>query len=177
MPDEDLPARFAAGDDRALRDAYDEFGAIVFSYCARSLAARADAEDATQQTFVAAWQGRARFEPDRGSLAGWLLGIARHKVADVVRASVRRDDLVGRQSAVLTDDATGASDAVLDRLVVARALHALPDEQRRVIELAFFDDLTHTQIAQVLELPLGTVKSHVRRGLLRLRSGLQEVDR
>jgi len=184
---DDVAARFAAGDERALREAYDAHGALVFAYCSRNLASRADAEDATQQVFVAAWQGRRGFDAGKGSLPGWLLGIARHKVADVVRASGRRDALVERQAGAVgvgvvggaaggTAGAVGdAPDAVLDRLVVARALAELPDEQRRALELAFYDDLTHTQIAQVLGLPLGTVKSHIRRGLGRLRASLEEV--
>jgi len=182
---DDVAARFAAGDESALREAYDAHGALVFAFCSRNLASRADAEDATQQVFVAAWQGRDRFDAEKGSLPGWLLGIARHKVSDVVRASGRRDALVERQASAVGTGAAGATagavgdspDAVLDRLVVAHALAALPDEQRRTLELAFYDDLTHTQIAQVLGLPLGTVKSHIRRGLGRLRASIEEVGR
>ena len=182
---DDVAARFAAGDESALREAYDAHGALVFAFCSRNLASRADAEDATQQVFVAAWQGRDRFDAEKGSLPGWLLGIARHKVSDVVRASGRRDALVERQASAVGTGAPGAPagavgdtpDKVLDRLVVARALAELPDEQRRTLELAFYDDLTHTQIAQVLGLPLGTVKSHIRRGLGRLRASLEEVGR
>jgi len=186
---DDVAARFAAGDESALREAYDAHGALVFAFCSRNLASRADAEDATQQVFVAAWQGRDRFDAGKGSLPGWLLGIARHKVADVVRASGRRDVLVERQANAVGAGAAGtmgvsgptagavgdSPDTVLDRLVVGRALAALPAEQRRTLELAFYDDLTHTQIAQVLGLPLGTVKSHIRRGLGRLRASLEEV--
>jgi RNA polymerase sigma factor (sigma-70 family) len=186
---DDVAARFAAGDESALREAYDAHGALVFAFCSRNLASRADAEDASQQVFVAAWQGRDRFDAEKGSLPGWLLGIARHKVSDVVRASGRRDALVERQASAVGTGAVGATagavgdspdttvDAVLDRLVVARALAELADEQRRTLELAFYDDLTHTQIAQVLGLPLGTVKSHIRRGLGRLRASLEEVGR
>jgi RNA polymerase sigma factor (sigma-70 family) len=181
---DDVAARFAAGDERALREAYDAHGALVFAYCTRNLPSRADAEDAMQQVFVAAWQGRDRFDATKGSLPGWLLGIARHKVADQARAAGRRLDLVERQAAVtVAGDVPGAGapatapEVVLDRLVVANALAGLPDEQRRTLELAFYDDLTHTQIAQMLGLPLGTVKSHIRRGLGRLRASLEEVDR
>jgi RNA polymerase sigma-70 factor (ECF subfamily) len=173
---DDVATRFASGDEQALREAYDAHGALVFAFCSRNLASRADAEDATQQVFVAAWQGRDRFDAERGSLPGWLLGIARHKVADAVRARGRRNDLATREAAkVEIATPPNAPEIVLDRLVVAHALAELPDEQRRALELAFFDDLTHTQVAQVLDLPLGTVKSHIRRGLGRLRARLEEV--
>jgi RNA polymerase sigma-70 factor (ECF subfamily) len=172
---DDLGLRFADGDESALRRAYDEHGALIFAYCRRSLAAASDAEDVTQHTFVEAWRAREGFDPERGSLAGWLLGIARHKVLDHVRSSERRARVVARvetQSAVTAPPAK--PDAVLDRLVVADALARLPAEQRRALELAFFDDLTHPEIAQTMALPLGTVKSHIRRGLARLRSRLEE---
>ncbi|MFN8026950.1 MAG: RNA polymerase sigma factor [Acidimicrobiia bacterium] len=181
---DDVAARFAAGDERALREAYDAHGSLVFAFCSRNLPSRADAEDAMQQVFVAAWQGRERFDAEKGSLPGWLLGIARHKVADQARAAGRRNDLVEKQAAAVAvaEPVAGAPgpdgpEVVLDRLVVANAMAGLPDEQRRTLELAFYDDLTHTQIAQMLGLPLGTVKSHIRRGLGRLRASLEEVAR
>ncbi len=173
---DDLASRFAAGDERALRAAYDEFGALVFGYCKRTLASASDAEDATQQTFVDAWRGREKFDPGRGSLAGWLLGIARHKVFDQLRSGERRASLVARaEPAAAAPAESPQPDIVLDQMVVADALGRLPDVQRRVLELAFYEDLTHVQISEALALPLGTVKSHIRRGLTSLRMHLEEV--
>ena len=173
---------FRAGDERALREAYDRFGPAVFHLAVRSLASTADAEDVTQATFVAAWVGREGFDAARGSLLGWLLGIARRKVVDQIRASAREDritDSVRRVAGGPREVALTAGpdqpEGVVDRLVVADEMARLPGDQRRVLELAFYDDLTHPQIAALTGLPLGTVKSHLRRGMARLRSRW-EVD-
>jgi RNA polymerase sigma-70 factor (ECF subfamily) len=172
---DDLGPRFADGDESALRRAYEEHGPLIFAFCRRSLAAVSDAEDVTQHTFVEAWRSRERFDPERGSLAGWLLGIARHKVLDHTRSSERRARVATRvETQIAVAEPPAKPDAVLDRLVVADALARLPTEQRRALELAFFDDLTHPEIARTMKMPLGTVKSHIRRGLARLRTRLEE---
>jgi RNA polymerase sigma-70 factor (ECF subfamily) len=175
-PDGALAEAFRGGDPTALRQVYDRFGSAVFHLALRGLNSGADAEDVTQTTFVAAWQGRETFDPDRGSLLGWLLAIARRKVIDRLRAAAREhrvaDAVRALPEPVVTDV---APDRVLDRLVMADELARLPAEQRRVLELAFYDDLTHEQIAALTTLPLGTVKSHLRRGMARLRQRL-EVD-
>lgn len=172
-----LGERFRAGDETVLREVYDRYGGLVYRLGMSCLSSHHDAEDVTQATFVAAWRGRATFDPDRGTLAGWLLGIARRQVVDRVR-SLRRDH--GITAAAAQRGGSGYSEVpdparVVDRLVVLDELRQLTDEQRRVVELAFFDDLTHVQIAGVTGLPLGTVKSHLRRGLARLRTRW-EVD-
>jgi RNA polymerase sigma factor (sigma-70 family) len=175
-PDGTLAEAFRGGDPVALRQVYDRFGRAVFHLAVRSLGSGADAEDITQTTFVAAWQGRETFDPDRGSLLGWLLAIARRKVIDRLRAAAREHRLAETVRALPEPVvAEAGADRVVDRLVVADELARLPAEQRRVLELAFYDDLTHQQIAAVTGLPLGTVKSHLRRGMARLRQRL-EVD-
>jgi len=173
-PDEDVSAAFSAGHPDALRLVYERFGALVYNLALRSLRANADAEDVTQQVFVAAWRGRDTFDPARGSLGGWLVTITRNKIADFLRAR-QRESRVLLQVAGGTAVAAPAvpSDQVVDRLVLADELAQLPESQRLVMSLAFYSDLTHEQIADVLRLPLGTVKSHIRRGLSRLRSRLE----
>jgi RNA polymerase sigma-70 factor (ECF subfamily) len=175
-PDHALAEAFRGGDPVALRQMYDRFGSAVFHLALRTVGSGADAEDITQTTFVAAWQGRETFDPDRGSLLGWLMAIARRKVVDRLRA-VARENRIEDAVRALPDapDPDVAPDRVVDRLVIADELAQLPTEQRRVLELAFYDDLTHPQIAAVTALPLGTVKSHIRRGMARLRQRL-EVD-
>jgi RNA polymerase sigma factor (sigma-70 family) len=172
-----LAERFRTGDDTALREMYDRYGGLVHSIGLACLPGRHDAEDLIQATFVAAWRGRQTYHPERGSLAGWLLGIARRQAIDRLRA-LRREhtaaDAVYRQVPTAYSDELTA-ERVVERIVVLDELSRLSDEQRRVVELAFFDDLTHVQIAGVTGLPLGTVKSHLRRGLARLRTRW-EVD-
>ena len=169
----ELDARFAAGDTAALREAYDQHGSTVYGIALRGLGAHHDAEDVAQQVFVRAWRGRATFDPERGELGGWLVGITRRQVADRLAARFREHtvhDRVGQAGGV-PPAALAPDQAVVDAMVVAAEMNQLPPRVRTVLQLAFFDDLTHQQIAAVTGLPLGTVKSHVRRGMDRLRRG------
>ncbi|WFE34111.1 sigma-70 family RNA polymerase sigma factor [Micromonospora sp. WMMD975] len=168
--EDDLATRFRDGDEAALREAYDRYGRAVLHLATTTLANRSDAEDVTQATFVAAWLGRETFDPAKGSLVGWLLGIGRRKVVDRIRAAARENRVVETVKQLPEPVNTGPDpDTVVDRLVVADELARLPDEQRRMLELAFYDDLTHQQIATVTGVPLGTVKSHIRRGMQSLK--------
>jgi RNA polymerase sigma-70 factor (ECF subfamily) len=170
-----LGRAFAAGDEAALRQAYDRWGGLVHAFCLRSLASRSDAEEVTAQVFVAAWRGRAGYDPARGSLAGWLLGIARRQVADAHAAAARERALLEALEQARPVDPDPTPDELVDRLLVADALTALRPEQRRAVGLAFYDGLTHEQVASTMGLPLGTAKTHIRRGLAALRRRL-EVD-
>ncbi|MBL7253525.1 RNA polymerase sigma factor [Paractinoplanes lichenicola] len=168
--DDELAERLRAGDEKALRVAYERHGSAVLYLAQRVVGNRADAEDITQVTFVAAWSGRDGFDPQRGTMLAWLLGIARRKAVDRLR-SVARDQRATEtvQAQQTAPPAEETPERIVDRLVVADELGRLPEEQRRTLELAFFDDLTHPQIATVTGLPLGTVKSHIRRGMANLR--------
>jgi RNA polymerase sigma factor (sigma-70 family) len=154
-----------------LREAFDRYGRVVAHLAVSMLANEPDAEDVTQLVFVAAWQGRDTFDPDRGSLLGWLLGIARRKVVDQLRERGRHDRSAEAVRRHLPASTAGEEEAdeVAERLVVADEMARLSDDQRRVLSLAFYDDLSDQQIAAITRLPLGTVKSHLRRGLARLR--------
>jgi RNA polymerase sigma-70 factor (ECF subfamily) len=165
-----LDDRFAAGDPAALREAYDRHGGTVYGIALRCVGAHHDAEDITQQVFVRAWRGRTTFDPRRGELGGWLVGITRRQVADRLSARFRERDVTDRAGRVAgTAAPSPVPDQVVDAMVVADEMNQLPPRMRTVLELAFFDDLTHQQIAALTGLPLGTVKSHLRRGLERLR--------
>jgi RNA polymerase sigma factor (sigma-70 family) len=172
--DEDVSVAFSQGHPDALALVYGRFGPLVYSIALRSLRAKSDAEDVTQQAFVAAWRNRASFDPKRGTLGGWLVTITRNKVADALRERQRESRVLLQVAGGATVKAPEApADQVVDRIVLADELAQLPESQRLVMVLSFYSDLTHEQISQVLGLPLGTVKSHIRRGLLRLRSRLE----
>lgn len=170
----ELSAAFRGGDEAALRQVYERWSGLVNAYCVRSLPTRADAEEACAQVFVAAWRGRQTFDADRGSIGGWLLGIARREVAGRLRQAARERELREQLVGALPAPAP-SPDQLVERLLVADELSRLAPQQRRAVGLAFFDDLTHEQVAGVMGLPLGTVKSHIRRGLAALRTRL-EVD-
>lgn len=178
--DVELGRRFAAGEEQALTCAYERWAGQVHGMAVRAFGSGPDAEDVTQQVFVAAWTGRARFRPDASPLPAWLVGICRHKIAD---AWARRDKQRREAEAALTEAqarpggpvTAGVDTAATDRVLLLGELDHLGQPQRGIIELAFFEDLTHAQIAERTGIPLGTVKSHIRRTLERLRSRL-EVD-
>ena len=178
--DAEVARRFAAGDEQAMAWAYERWAGQVHGMAVRALGPGPDAEDVTQQTFVAAWTGRARYSPAQGPLPAWLVGICRHKIADAwaklaqQRRSAEAAAADARSGPARSVD-EGVESVVTDRVLLLGELDRLGQPQRGIIELAFFADLTHTQIAARTGLPLGTVKSHIRRTLERLRTRL-EVD-
>ena len=175
--DDDRIARdFVAGADRALEAAYARWSPLVYTLAVRSLGDVPDAEDVTQKTFVAAWIGRAGFDPERARLSAWLVGIAKNKIADTHEARARVRRLHEQLASVASPDELVAPPIDLgDQLLVADAIAQLEPDAQRVMRLAFYDDLTHAEIAARLDLPLGTVKSHIRRSLTRLRTRLEVI--
>ncbi|MEV6247494.1 sigma-70 family RNA polymerase sigma factor [Streptomyces sp. NPDC051742] len=172
LTDEEIGRGLARGDDHCLALAHRRWARLVHTLAVRSLGDPREAEDVTQQVFLAAWRGRAGYRPERGPVPAWLIGITRRKIADALTARTRRLDLAAAAALMPATATDEGPEHVLDRIVVTRELARLPRDQRDVLTLAYFADLTQAQIADRTGLPLGTVKSHARRGLQRMRRSL-----
>jgi RNA polymerase sigma-70 factor (ECF subfamily) len=177
--DRRLAAALRAGDPRALEAFHDRFGASVFGYLLHVLRERAAAEDVFQTVMTEVWRRAARYDPARGSLATWALTIARSRAIDELRR--RRPE--PHDPAELPEpgvDAAGAATATapqeqaLDRWRMAHLLSQIPQEERRLLELRFYAELSQSEIAAQTGMPLGTIKSRMVRGLERLRGLMDE---
>jgi len=174
--DSELMRRVADDDRDALAEVYRRFGALVHTLALRSVGRHHDAEDITQQVFVALWRSRGSLDPAVGSLAGWLATVTRRRCADHHAARSRRERDEAAVAAVAPGAGTGAHpEDATDRVVLAHELEALGDPRATIIRMAIIEDRRQQDIADALGLPLGTVKSHIRRGLLDLRNRLEEV--
>ncbi|QIK75330.1 RNA polymerase sigma factor [Nocardioides piscis] len=169
-----LAQRLVDGDHASLAEVFDRWSPLVHTIALRSLANAQDAEDVTQQVFVAAWRSRHTLTPSPAALPAWLIGIARHKIADL-RSERARDARRLAAVAAVRVETEVFEPAVVDQVLVRHCVDELPEPRRTIVMLAFWADLTGTQIAERLDLPLGTVKSHVRRGLIHLQRRLEEV--
>ena len=171
-----LVERMAAGDGEALRELYDIHARAVYSLALRILRRQSDAEDVVQEVFVQAWRQAARYDAARGTVAGWLLVQARSRSIDRLRARQARPERSEDERHADPPDSSVGPDIQIVRGEQARrvrqALDDLPRLQRTALELAYFEGLTHVEIAEQLEQPLGTVKTRIRQGLLRLRQAL-----
>lgn len=167
-----------AGDEDCLAAAYHRWSPLVHSLARRSLGDAKEAEDVTQEVFLGVWRGRRGFRPERGTIGGWIVGITRRGIADALSARTRRLHLLAAagSSLALADPVTRKPETALDRVLVLHELARLPAPQQRVLRLTYYEDLTQTQIARRTGWPLGTVKSHARRGLHQLRRRLQEEE-
>ncbi|GGR69804.1 sigma-70 family RNA polymerase sigma factor [Streptomyces roseolus] len=177
VTDHDLGEGFAKGDEACLAEAYRRWGALLYTIAARKLGDAEEAKDVTQQVFVGAWNSRSTFDPRRGSLKTWLMGISYKKVADAFdkrSRHLRNIEAAAVEASVPVRHAP-VTETLLDHMVLTREMEQLPDQQQLVLRMAFYDDLSQSQIAERTGLPLGTVKSHTRRGLMRLKKRL-EVD-
>jgi RNA polymerase sigma-70 factor (ECF subfamily) len=179
LSDEALLARVGHGDHDALGELYDRTARLVHALALRVTRSPELAEDATQDAFMAVWGRADTYRPSRGSARAWVLMIAHRRAVDRVRHEQRRLGLaepLGNEShEALAPAADEEASVVLERERIGRALAALPDVERELIELAYYDGYTQSQLAQRLGLPLGTVKRRTFNGLARLR-GLLEAE-
>jgi RNA polymerase sigma-70 factor (ECF subfamily) len=170
--DAELVGRVARGDTQALRDLYERYGRLVYGMALRVLGDRQLAEDCTQDVFVALWRRADRYDPERARVGTWLLSIARNTAVDSVRwhASRRAEALPDSWPEEESPDSAELAAAGEHSQRVAEALAELPEPQREVVFLAYFEGLSHSEIADRLALPLGTVKGRIRMALDRLRA-------
>ena len=171
--------RIAGGDRAAMAELYDRHADAVFSLACRIVRQPADAEDVVQDVFTQAWRQASRYDAERASAAAWLLNITRTRAIDRVRAARARQRISGGEERLELTPAAGATQeeqAIGGERAerVRAALSALGEAQRRAIDLAYFGGLTHGEIAERLAEPLGTVKTRIRSGLLKLRDALME---
>ena len=179
LADEELIGHAREGDAAAFEVIFDRHGTAAFSLAYRMCGRRALAEDIVQEAFLSVWRSGMRYERARGSVRTWVLGLVRNKAVDAFRReTVRTGRDVHDETAVEQIPAVGRIDREVERRDEARrvrgAVAGLPSEQRHVIELAYFGGFTHVQIAELLELPAGTVKGRMRLGLNKLRLALGE---
>lgn len=181
--EQDLAAmrRMATGDGSALAELYDRHVRAAFSLAFRVLRDQGDAEEVVQDVFAQAWRQAARYDTSRGAVVAWLLMMTRSRAIDRLRARRGRPALQDDDPALLRDLSDGTLPADLQILTIEQvervrvALADLPPVQRLAIELAFYEGLTHVEVAERLEQPLGTVKTRIRLGLLKLRSSIGEA--
>jgi len=171
-PDE-LLARVATGDQAAFGELYDQTAARVLGLVKRLLKDHAQSEEVTQEVFLEVWQTATRYDPARGSAASWMLTMAHRRAVDRVRASQAsrdRDARIGvRDHETEFDQVSENVEIRLEHERVTRALARLTDLQRQAVELAYYKGLSHSEVATMLGVPLGTVKTRLRDGMIRLR--------
>jgi RNA polymerase sigma-70 factor (ECF subfamily) len=180
LADEDLMTRVDDKDADAFEVFYDRHGGAAYSLAHRIVGEPGLAEDVTQEAFLSIWRSKARFDPARGSVRAWALGIVRNRAIDALRSAARpapkldRDDdsLLEAQPAGERTEAEAIRRETAGRL--RQALGLLPREQSQVIELAYFGGFSHSEIADMLGAPLGTIKGRMRLGLEKIRATLAE---
>lgn len=166
-----LLTRIQSGDQTAMAALFDHYGTMVYSVALRVLKDAGEAEDVMQEVFVQVWKNPAAFVSGKGSLGGWLVVVARNRSIDVIR---RRRPTEPVESFLLPASTNLAREAERDSLLgkVRGVMGSLPEEQRRPLELAFFEGLTHSEIAEKTGDPLGTVKTRIRIALATIRKAL-----
>lgn len=172
----DVPAgallpRIAGGDERAVREFVAAYGALVWSLVRRGGVQEGDAEDTVQETFIDLWRSAARFDPSRISEAGWVAMVTRRRIIDRMRKLERLPELESITADLdVEDERERDLDGVMRAERAREVLRSLPEMQRQMLDLSLVQGKTHDEIARETGMPLGTVKSHIRRGLQRARA-------
>ena len=180
LADEELMTLVEQGRADAFETVYDRHSAAAFSLAYRICGTRGAAEDATQEAFLSIWRGGGRYQRERGSVRTWILGIVHHRSIDSLRRNLvhdrRRASDEGLEERFEGRELTDVEAARRDEARKVRdALEELPPEQSKVIELAYFGGFTHTEIAELLDTPIGTVKGRMRLGLEKMRTRMEAL--
>jgi RNA polymerase sigma-70 factor (ECF subfamily) len=180
LADEDLMELVRQGDARAFELVYDRHASAAFSLAYRMTGRRAAAEDVVQEAFLSLWRSGARYDHTRGSVRTWVLGIVHHRGIDALRRSLRHDTRrasdEGLEERFESGERTDVQAARREEAAEVRtALAELPEDQSRAIELAYFGGFSHSEIATMLQTPIGTVKGRIRLGLEKLRGRLGDL--
>ncbi len=172
ISDKELVSRVRAGDQNAMGTLYDRYSPLVYAVGLRVLADTAAAEDVLQEVFMQLWRNPARFDASRGSLGAWLAVIARNRAIDALRKRRYESDI---EDIVVSVEPDLASEADRSRAAknVRDVLNGMHPAQRQALEMAFYEGLTHREIAAKVGEPLGTIKTRIRAGLLALRKALK----
>jgi RNA polymerase sigma-70 factor, ECF subfamily len=179
LADEDVMQLVRRGDARAFEVIYERHSGAAFSLAYRMMGTRSGAEDVTQDAFLSMWRSGARYDRARGSVRTWVLGIVHHRAIDALRrATVHDRRRAGDEGIEERFEARERTDVEAARReeagTVRGALSSLPADQSQVIELAYFGGFTHTEIADMLDAPVGTIKGRMRLGLKKMRAQLGE---
>jgi RNA polymerase sigma-70 factor (ECF subfamily) len=179
LADEEVMQLVQGGDARAFELLYDRHGRAAFSLAYRMVGNRVNAEDITQEAFLSIWRSRLRYDQARGSVRTWVLGIVHNRAIDGLRRNLvhdrRRETMDGVEERHEAPERTDLEAARREEARSVRsALSILPEDQRRTIELAYFGGFSHSQIAELLGEPIGTVKGRMRLGLEKMRRQLSE---
>lgn len=172
---DELLSHVATGDQAAFGELYDELAPRVLGTIRRLLIDHAQSEEVAQEVFLEVWQSASRFDPNKGGATAWILTMARRRAIDRIRAAQSahdRDTRVGVRDFRVQDDVAETAEIIVERERVGKAMERLTDVQRQAISLAYDAGYTHTEIAELLGVPVGTVKTRLRDGMIRLRSEL-----
>ena len=177
FPETELIGRVGQRDKAAFSELYDRYSQLVMNVAWRILHEQQEAEDTVQEVFLQVWNDAATFNPNRGTVSSWLIAISRSRAIDRLRSRKLRTaaDPVADEEYVTASDAIAVGkpqEVIENQLLVSRAITSLTSEQRIAIELAYFEGLSQSEIAEALKEPLGTIKTRIRSGLMKLKEML-----
>jgi len=167
--------RISQGDPDAVQECIDQYGGLIWSVARRLLGNHAEAEDAVQDAFIELWKTADRFDGSLSSEKSFVVMVARRRIIDRLRRTTRRIDTQSVDDENMPEPASGPGDQIersAEAAIASQALGLLPPDRRRVLEMSIYQGMSHSEIAAAVDMPIGTVKSHITRGLAHVRQAL-----